>query len=645
MTLETRQPASSLDLRSVHHDGSPRYVKPVGPAQYSALRIGDEVVLRVRAASDLSIERMLLRTEPDGEQLFTEMAPSNEDAPSDGPWRWWRVQIALTQPVTRYRFALLTPAGLRWLNGAGLHEGTPTDAADFRLLAGYVAPQWLEDAVVYQIFPDRFAGDGADVQAHVDRALAKGLPAARRRWDEPPGGGRAALFEFYGGDLAGIESHLDHLESLGVNAIYLTPIFESWSNHGYDCIDYEHVAAHLGGDAALASLRAATRARGMRLILDVAPNHVGNDHPWFREASADPTAQTAGFFSFREHPDDYESWLGHRSLAKLNYASAPLREAMYEGPDAVMRRWLREPYAIDGWRIDVANMLGRLGPDQLNGTVARGIRSAVRQENDQAYLVGENWFDATAQLQGDEWDGAMDYAGFTTPLLEWLAGIRLYSHGAHPITPLTASRSSTAAFVETLTSFRAAIPWIVARQQMLLLGSHDTARIRTALGNDPRLVRLAFGLLLTYPGLPCIYYGDEVGLEADGPLAARGPMPWRPSEWDRDLLDFVRKLVQRRREWTALKIGGFQLISLEDDSVAYLRDTDDDVVLVLAHRGPATRAGGRLVLAHAGIAEGTELRELFSEERTRVENQAVLVPPMEPGIAIWHGSRPRNLER
>ena len=198
------------------------------------------------------------------------------------------------------------------------------------------------------------------------------------------------MVEFFGGDLAGIEAHLDHLVDLGVNAIYLNPIFATRSNHGYDITDYDHVAEHFGGDAALVALRRATAERDIRLILDIAPNHVGVEHPWFQAAQADREASTAPYFVFRDHPDDYESWLGVGSLPKFDYRSEALREAMYAGPDAVLRHWLRPPFSVDGWRIDVANMLGRLGPVQLGPEVARGMRAAVKAEDPDAYLLGEH---------------------------------------------------------------------------------------------------------------------------------------------------------------------------------------------------------------------------------------------------------------
>ena len=214
---------------------------------------------------------------------------------------------------------------------------------------------------MYQIFPDRFANGDPTNDVGDGAWTYRGQTARHMPWDARPTRDMRGMVEFFGGDLQGIADHLDHLVDLGVGAIYLTPIFDSRSNHGYDIVDYEHVAAHFGGDEALVALREATREHDLRLILDIAPNHLGVEHPWFRAAQADPAAPTAPYFVFHEHPDDYASWLGVASLPKLDYRSADLRAAMYDGPAAVLRRWLRPPYAVDGWRIDVANMLGRLG--------------------------------------------------------------------------------------------------------------------------------------------------------------------------------------------------------------------------------------------------------------------------------------------
>jgi alpha-glucosidase len=621
--------ASRTSLASLHHDGSGRYVVPLAGADPVRLHLGDEVRLRVRAAPDAPIERLFLRTTPDGEQRFEEL---REVAP--GPaCRWWEIAHDVRMPTTSYRFLVLTPDGHRWLNGSGVHVATPTDRDDFVLLAGFDPPHWAADRVFYQIFPERFAnGDPSNDPA--DGAWTyRGQAARRRRWDELPGSGPGAMVEFFGGDLQGIEAHLDHLTDLGVDAVYLNPIFRTFSNHGYDTVDYDHVADHLGGDDGLVSLRRATRERDIRLILDIAPNHVGAEHPWFQAAQADPGAETADRFVFRAHPDDYESWLGVRSLPKLDYRSAALRDAMYAGPAAILTRWLRPPFEVDGWRIDVANMLGRLGADQLGHDVARSIRAAVKAASPEAYLIGEHWFDAIDQLAGDQWDGVMDYAGFTQPVLDWLEGITFESHGTGTV--FKAARSSTATFVETRTAFRAAIAWQVAVHQLNLIGSHDTARIRTVLGDDDGRVRAAFGLLLTYVGVPSIYYGDEVGLGGADPIHARQPMPWDPGAWDQELQAFVRTLVGVRHSSPALRRGGFQVLEVGDGWLAYLRDTDDEQVIVVAVRGPDARPAGMLSVRPGAIPDGSRFAEVLTGAGATVVDGALPLPVTPTGTAIW----------
>jgi len=621
--------ASQPALASLHHDGSGRYVAPLAGADAARLRLGDGVRLRVRAAPGAPIDRLFLRTTPDGEQRFEEL---REVAP--GPaCRWWAIDHHVRMPTTSYRFLVLTPDGHRWLNGSGIHVATPTDRDDFVLLAGFDPPHWAADRVFYQIFPERFAnGDPSNDPA--DGAWTyRGHPARRRGWDELPGSGPGAMVEFFGGDLQGIEAHLDHLTDLGVDAVYLNPIFRTFSNHGYDTIDYDHVAEHLGGDDALISLRRATRERDIRLILDIAPNHVGVEHPWFQAAQADPGAATADRFVFRAHPDDYESWLGVRSLPKLDYRSPALRMAMYEGPDAVMRRWLRPPFAVDGWRIDVANMLGRLGPDQLGPDVARGMRSAVKAEEPEAYLLGEHSYDAIAHLGGDQWDAVMNYWGFQAPVLEWLHGLEFRSHASGVVH--RAERSSTASMVETLTAFRAAIAWSVACDQFNLLDSHDTARLASLLGGDAGRIQAALGLLLTYVGVPSILYGDEVGLEGDDDLLGRRTMPWDRGAWDEARYALVRSLVHLRVHSAALRAGGFQVLEVGDDHLAFLRDTEDEQAVVVIVRGPGTRPAGPLDTRSGAIPDGLTFREHLTGATAATTAGRLPLPETPTGVAIW----------
>ena len=258
-------------LTSIHHSGSSRYVFPNQP------HFGDEVTVRLRTAITPAIQQILLRVCPDGEQLFIPLKPENPH--SSGAYRWWHTTLNINMPVTAYRFLIVCDEGAYWYNASGLHSFNPTDAEDFRLLADFQSPDWINRTVFYQIFPDRFADGDPSNNVEDGEYEYFGYKARSRHWGElPTTGSRAAMVEFYGGDLAGIISHLDYLEELGVNALYLNPVFTALSNHRYDVIDYFSVDSHLGGNQALISLRQALNERHIHYILDIVPNHCGVMH-------------------------------------------------------------------------------------------------------------------------------------------------------------------------------------------------------------------------------------------------------------------------------------------------------------------------------------------------------------------------------
>lgn len=598
-------------------------------------KIGDQVTIRLRAAAAAPIERVMLRICPDGEQSFVEMQP--EPAAQNPAVSWWQVHLRISMPYTHYRFLIVADGEAWWFTAAGLQRSLPTDATNFRILADYQAPAWARSSVFYQIFPDRFA-DGDPASNVKDGEFEfRDMRSIARRWGEPPSAsGWQGMFEFYGGDLAGVASRLDYLQDLGVNAIYLNPIFSAYSNHRYDVTDYAAVDPHLGGNQALADLRQALDERGMYYILDIVPNHCGFMHPWFLQAQQDSQAPSAEFFTFHQHPHEYESWLGVRSLPKLNYRSEKLRQEIYAGDNAVFRRWLRSPYRADGWRIDVANMLGRQGADQIGMLIGQGIREAVKAENPAAYVLGENFFDGSEQLQGQFLDANMNYSGFTKPLWWWLKGFNAGSHGLR--TPITASAAWPGQdMLASWQNYRAAIPWVLARQQFNLLGSHDTARILSQVRGDAQMNRLAAVLVMTYPGIPSIYYGDEIGMSAETTAQARACMLWDPKDWDHDLRGFYQTLIRLRRSAPALLDGGYQDLYASEDTIAFLRDNENQNIIVVAQRGPQAHPGLTLPTLRGGIPDGVTFRELFSGRQAVTSGGCLEIGPVVPGAQVWIG--------
>jgi alpha-glucosidase len=188
---------------------------------------------------------------------------------------------------------------------------------------------------------------------------------------------------------------------------------------------------------------------------------------------------------------------------------------------------------------------------------------------------------------------------------------------------------------ETWQAFRASIPWVIARQQFNLLGSHDTSRILSTVGGNPALNRLAVAFLFTYPGVPSVYYGDEIGLAGVGGIGARGCMPWDRQQWDHELRHFYQQMIQLRRSSSALVDGGFQMLLAEADTLAYLRDSEQEQIIVVAQRGPASRPAGPLRVDIGGVQDGMEFTELFSRARRRIVQGQMVLPELPPGAQVW----------
>ena len=567
--------------RFPHHDGSATYVSDLYPA------LGDRVDVQLRIPRASDVTDVLLRTYVDGEQSLDLVQLEREDNRD----RWYRGTVTMLNPVVNYRWLLAGgPARYQWLNGTGIHSHDVTDAADFRLSAHQGPPAWAPDAVLYQIFPDRF---GRSAAADARETPAWAIPQS---WDDPViGRGPETPYQLYGGDLDGIIEHLDHIASLGANTIYLTPIFPAQSNHRYDASSFDQVDPILGGDEALVRLTAAAHARGLRVMGDFTTNHCGDAHEWFQAAIADSTSPEAGFFLFHTHPTEYVSWFDFPSLPKFDHRNPELRRRLYEGPDSIVASWLKPPAALDGWRIDVANMTGRHGTVDLNHQVATSVRRTMAEAQPASLLIAEHSHDSSADLLGDGWHGVMNYAAFTRPLWQWLnpADTTPFEPGPFTVIPRLAGPDVLA----TMREFAAASPWRSTATALNLVGSHDTARIMTTLG-DENLVMVAFGLLAAMPGIPMLYAGDEIGQEGENGEDGRRPFPWhRENDWNLNVLDWVRSVFDVRNSVSALRTGGLRWVGVTDDSLTFLREADDESVLVHATRAPgAPRAAARRLL-------------------------------------------------
>ena len=516
-------------LAQPHHDGSETYV-PDTPAE-----LGDDITVLLRVPKASSAGAVAVRYVRDGEPLA---APAEVDRETEHDV-WWRATFRVDNVATPYRW-LLTGGdfGYAWVNAMGIHDHDLGDSDDFVVTPGDGGPDWHLESVVYEVFPDRFAASGRDV-------TPPGW-AVPREWDDlPTGRGPETPFEWFGGDLAGIEQHLDHLTELGVNVLYLTPVFPAGSTHRYDATTFDSVDPLLGGDEAYVSLVRAAHGRGIRVLGDLTTNHVGSGHEWF-VAAQDGRQPESGFFTFDDaFEHGYACWYGVPSLPKLNYESEQLRERMYAGTSAVTRRWLEPPYHLDGWRIDVANMTGRLGAIDLLPEVAHGVRAALDGSRSDGLVVAEHAYDARADLRLDAWHGVMNYPGFTRPVWTWLRGDELPPGTSAPFVPAVWPRLSGDAIVRTMRAFRAGTPWSASLHSWAILDSHDSSRFGVIAGSRDRQL-VGVGLQMTTPGVPMVFAGDEIGLGGEWGEDARRPMPWsRPETWDTDV---ARRLSKADRD-------------------------------------------------------------------------------------------------
>ena len=545
----------------------------------------ERLVITLWLSGETMPQRITLRAEEDNEELSLPMQRLRQSPHADVVA--WRGEINLMngQPRRRYSFKLLWADRQLWFTPQGFQRFPPARLEQFAVDVPDSGPQWVPDQVFYQIFPDRFARSEAREagQDEVYYHHAAGQDIVLKAWDEPLTG-EAGGSTFYGGDLDGISEKLPYLKQLGVTALYLNPVFVAPSVHKYDTADYRRVDPQFGGDAALLRLRHNTQREGMRLILDGVFNHTGDSHPWFDRhqqasngACHQPDSPWREWFNFS--PDGVaHNWLGYASLPKLDYRSSSLVNEIYAGEDSVVRHWLKAPWSMDGWRLDVVHMLGEDGGARNNLRHIAGITQAAKREQPEAFVFGEHFGDARQWLQADAEDAAMNYRGFTFPLWGFLANTDI-SYDPQHIDAQTC--------MAWMDNYRAGLSHQQQLRMFNQLDSHDTARFKSLLGKDVARLPLAVVWLFCWPGVPCIYYGDEVGVDGNNDPFCRKPFPWDPALQDENLLALYKRMTTLRKGHQALRYGGCQVIYAEDNVVVFVRVYKQQRVLVAINRGHA----------------------------------------------------------
>lgn len=459
-------------------------------------------------------------------------------------------------------------------------------------------PDWVQDSIFYQIFPDRFMnGDPSNDPPVVLPWNVCATPRA-----------------FHGGDLRGVIQRMDYLVDLGITAIYLNPIFQSPSNHRYNTVDYFKIDPKLGTFDDFHELVDTAHRNHIRVILDGVFNHCGRGFFAFNDILENGEfSPYLNWFHIKHVPvdayspgeaSDYEAWWGIKSLPKFNTEEPQVREFLFR----VARYWMEQ--GIDGWRLDVPNEID-------DDTFWNEFRQVVLSVNPEAYLVGEIWDAVPRWVSDTHFDGLMDYP-FRTAVLGLLAG---------SWTPVRFAR-----VIENLLSV---YPPENNFSMLVLLGSHDTERVATLLDEDWQKVRLAIAFQFAYPGAPSIYYGDEIGLLGGKDPECRGGFPWDPAYWNTDLRDWYKKVVALRKSSTALRRGDFRTFLADDaQSVyAFTRQTETETVLMIANLSNATRTL-QIRVTDWGWENNRDVRDLLSGETFRI-SQEVLCVTLLPWGCVW----------
>lgn len=431
-------------------------------------------------------------------------------------------------------------------------------------------PAWVKDAVFYQIFPERFANGDPSLN-----------PANVEKW-----GGKPTPSNFFGGDLQGVIDHLDYIAELGVNAIYFTPIFEATTNHKYDTHDYLKVDPHFGSNEKLKELVAACHKRGIRVLLDAVFNHSGRTFPPFVDTQKNgKDSKYASWFHVREWPlqvvdgiPSYETFAFEPLMPKLNTENPEVKDYLLQ----VARYWIEE-VGIDGWRLDVAN--------EVDHQFWREFRQVVKGVNPEAYILGEIWHDSIMWLQGDQFDAVMNYP-FTNAVLDFFGHQTL----------------NTQSFADAIGKQLAAYQQQVTETAFNLLDSHDTPRLLTICEDNEAAMKLAALFQLTYPGTPCIYYGDEIGLNGAGDPDCRKCMVWEPEEQNQELLSFYKQVISLRHSYKALRSSDISFlhtgIGETDGTLVYERREGDERLLIALN---ARKQASKLELANSSGSSWTAL--------------------------------------
>ena len=567
--------------------------KTLYKSKFGAVESGEVLTLRLLLHFDAKVKVVYLRYYNDCDKQIKEieMHPTR----TIEEYTVYECDISFDEGLYFYSFRYTSDYGEFFVTAFDFNVGHVSPDGRWWQLTCYdknfKTPSWLSGGIIYQIFPDRFFSS---------KSKKENVPSDRfisEDWEKIPehkqNNGLCSLGnDYYGGDLKGITEKLEYIHSLGVSCVYLNPIFEAHSNHRYNTADYLKIDPLLGNEDDLEELCRKAEKYGISIVLDGVFSHTGDDSIYFNKygrygdggAFNDPYSPYFPWYKFTRYPKEYHSWWGVPSLPEIIEENKAFDDFI-TGEKGVLRYWLKK--GIKGWRLDVA--------DELPDCFLYNIRKAIKEENSDAYLLGEVWEDATnkisydvrrSYLRGHQLDSVMNYP-FAQAIIDFVCGGDGFK------------------FMNSVLSLLENYPEPAIRVLMNHLGTHDTVRILTRLGKSDsyygdrewqskqklsdeeyeqgiKRLRLAAVIQYTLPGVPSLYYGDEAGMQGYSDPFCRGTYPW--GKENKVLLEFYRWLGTFRKENSVFDGGEFKNILGGLGLVSYVRENEDYKVLIAVNR-------------------------------------------------------------
>ncbi len=606
-------------------------------------RLNEEVTFSIRMSDKIQPDEVYLICWPTGEVIYNLMRHSRTEC----GFAYYSVTLLMNHRIFDYRFVILKGRNYTYYMPQGCFDTEPADFYSFRIVADSDYSQWTPQAIFYQIFPDRFARgrqtmpDGRAFtlkQPHKTETMTPHLS----EWDEPVDleSWKNETIQYYGGNFSGITSKLDYLADLGITAIYLTPVFKARTNHRYDTEDYDEPDPLLGTKEELSEMISEAHRRGIRIIFDGVFNHTGLFHKWFDHlcetgsgAFSNPDSQYKDYYIWHHHPYGYESWFDCKILPQLNLENAAVRDELINKEDSVIKKWLKPPYSIDGWRMDTAHILGKYNADSFDDMFNRELHSAVKSVNPDAYLMGETWYDATHFVGDGKYEAAMNYRGFLQPLKMWLTGSMSFlsaprGHEQHNVN-YTAAQA-----LAQLCRMRTSLPFQNQIRMYNLLDSHDTERFWTLLNCDFGKLRIALTILFTYIGIPAFYYGDEIGMEGSHDPDCRRPMIWDKSHQNGEIAALYRSLIALRKNHQVMTFGSCLDLYADDDILCFGRMLGNDYVITVCNSSDKQRSVNIPTAQLCG--DGVKFTEHYTGGTYTAQGGQVSVtlPPWGAGVLV-----------